>query len=46
MFFLVTMVSANTYFAFTPLLASCAVGTLEYRTALEPVSKITWREGS
>jgi len=33
----VTMVSANTYFAFTPLLASCAVGTLEYRSALEPV---------
>ncbi|KIJ37059.1 hypothetical protein M422DRAFT_260447 [Sphaerobolus stellatus SS14] len=34
----VTLISANTYFAFTPLLASCAVGTLEYRTALEPVS--------
>ncbi|KAF8513562.1 NDE1, mitochondrial external NADH dehydrogenase [Hysterangium stoloniferum] len=33
----VTMLSANSYFAFTPLLASCAVGTLEYRTALEPV---------
>ncbi|KAF8489842.1 hypothetical protein JB92DRAFT_2755305 [Gautieria morchelliformis] len=33
----VTVVSANTYFAFTPLLASCAVGTLEYRSALEPV---------
>ncbi|KAF8580746.1 FAD/NAD(P)-binding domain-containing protein [Ramaria rubella] len=33
----VTVLSSNTYFAFTPLLASCAVGTLEYRTALEPV---------
>ncbi|GJJ14693.1 hypothetical protein Clacol_008960 [Clathrus columnatus] len=35
--FPVTLISANTYFAFTPLLASCAVGTLEYRTALESV---------
>lgn len=31
------VVSPRTYFAFTPLLASTAVGTLEFRTALEPV---------
>lgn len=34
----VTMVSPNNYFNFTPLLASCAVGTLEFRCAVEPVS--------
>lgn len=33
----VVVVSPRTYFAFTPLLASCAVGTLEFRTALEPI---------
>jgi hypothetical protein len=33
----VTMISPSTYFNFTPLLASCAVGTLEYRCAIEPV---------
>lgn len=31
------IVSPRSYFAFTPLLASTAVGTLEFRTALEPV---------
>jgi len=31
------VVSPRSYFAFTPLLASTAVGTLEFRTALEPV---------
>jgi NADH dehydrogenase FAD-containing subunit len=31
------MVSPRSYFAFTPLLASTAVGTLEFRTALEPI---------
>ncbi|KAL8291972.1 hypothetical protein RQP46_001438 [Phenoliferia psychrophenolica] len=35
----VTVVSQNTYFAFTPLLASTAVGTLEFRCALEPVRR-------
>lgn len=35
----VTMVSPTSYFNFTPLLASCAVGTLEFRSAVEPVSK-------
>ena len=35
----VTIVSPNSYFNFTPLLASCAVGTLEFRTAVEPVSQ-------
>lgn len=33
----VVVVSPRSYFAFTPLLASTAVGTLEFRTALEPV---------
>jgi NADH dehydrogenase FAD-containing subunit len=31
------IVSPRSYFVFTPLLASTAVGTLEFRTALEPV---------
>ncbi|KAF2745680.1 FAD/NAD(P)-binding domain-containing protein [Sporormia fimetaria CBS 119925] len=31
------VVSPRSYFAFTPLLASTAVGTLEFRTTLEPV---------
>jgi NADH dehydrogenase FAD-containing subunit len=31
------VVSPRSYFAFTPLLASTAVGTLEFRTALEPL---------
>jgi len=35
----VTIVSANSYFNFTPLLASCAVGTLEFRCAVEPVRR-------
>lgn len=34
----VTVLSPNTYFNFTPLLASTAVGTLEFRCAIEPVS--------
>ena len=34
----VIIVSPNNYFNFTPLLASCAVGTLEFRAAIEPVS--------
>ncbi|KAJ9626505.1 hypothetical protein H2203_004138 [Taxawa tesnikishii (nom. ined.)] len=33
----VVVVSPRSYFVFTPLLASCSVGTLEFRTALEPV---------
>ncbi|KAK7042308.1 FAD/NAD(P)-binding domain-containing protein [Favolaschia claudopus] len=35
----VTIVSPNNYFNFTPLLASCAVGTLEFRCAVEPVRR-------
>lgn len=31
------IISPRTYFVFTPLLASTSVGTLEFRTALEPV---------
>jgi hypothetical protein len=36
----VTVVSPNGHFAFTPLLAGCAVGTLELRSTLEPVSNL------
>ncbi|CEQ40151.1 SPOSA6832_01729, partial [Sporobolomyces salmonicolor] len=32
-------VSPNTYFAFTPLLASASVGTIEYDACLEPVRR-------
>ena len=35
--FQTVVVSPRSYFVFTPLLASTAVGTLEFRTALEPV---------
>jgi NADH dehydrogenase FAD-containing subunit len=31
------VVSPRSYFTFTPLLASTSVGTLEFRTALEPI---------
>lgn len=31
------VVSPRSYFVFTPLLASTSVGTLEFRTALEPI---------
>ena len=37
----VIIVSPNNYFNFTPLLASCAVGTLEFRAAIEPVSTLS-----
>ncbi|GAB7359292.1 hypothetical protein MBLNU230_g5945t1 [Neophaeotheca triangularis] len=33
----VVVISPRSYFVFTPLLASTSVGTLEFRTALEPV---------
>ncbi len=36
----VSVISATNYFNFTPLLASTAVGTLEYRCAIEPVRPI------
>ncbi|TFK29454.1 FAD/NAD(P)-binding domain-containing protein [Coprinopsis marcescibilis] len=35
----VVVISPNTYFNFTPLLAGCAVGTLEFRCAIEPVRR-------
>ena len=35
----VLVVSPRSYFVFTPLLNSTAVGTLEFRTALEPIRK-------
>ncbi|KAK4216121.1 putative external mitochondrial NADH-ubiquinone oxidoreductase 1 precursor [Rhypophila decipiens] len=34
------VVSPRSYFVFTPLLASTAVGTLEFRTILEPIRRI------
>ncbi|KAF8153138.1 pyridine nucleotide-disulfide oxidoreductase-domain-containing protein [Crassisporium funariophilum] len=37
----VTVLSPNTYFNFTPLLASTAVGTLEFRCAVEPIRRYT-----
>jgi hypothetical protein len=37
----VTVVSPTNAFNFTPLLASCAVGTLEFRCAVEPVRPIS-----
>ncbi|GJE86310.1 NADH dehydrogenase-like protein [Phanerochaete sordida] len=37
----VTVVTPSNYFNFTPLLASCAVGTLEFRSAVEPVRRFT-----
>lgn len=33
----IIVVSPRSYFVFTPLLASTSVGTLEFRTALEPI---------
>ena len=36
----VTVVSPNSYFSFTPFLASTVTGTLEYRCATEPVRGI------
>jgi hypothetical protein len=36
----VTVVSPNSYFSFTPFLASTAVGTLEFRCATEPVRSL------
>ncbi|KAK4545059.1 hypothetical protein LTR36_003610 [Oleoguttula mirabilis] len=35
--FQTVLVSPRSYFVFTPLLASTSVGTLEFRTAMEPV---------
>ncbi|KAK1751705.1 FAD/NAD(P)-binding domain-containing protein [Echria macrotheca] len=34
------VISPRSYFVFTPLLASTAVGTLEFRTILEPVRRL------
>jgi NADH dehydrogenase len=39
----VVVVSPRSYFVFTPLLASTAVGTLEFRTALEPARSFKGR---
>ncbi|KAF2402462.1 hypothetical protein EJ06DRAFT_542173 [Trichodelitschia bisporula] len=40
------VVSPRSYFVFTPLLASTSVGTLEFRTALEPVRRKRRGKGS
>lgn len=37
--FQVVIVSPRSYFVFTPFLASTSVGTLEFRTALEPIRR-------
>lgn len=34
------IISPRSYFVFTPLLASTAVGTLEFRTTLEPIRRL------
>lgn len=41
----IVVVSPRSYFVFTPLLASTSVGTLEFRTALEPVRPIVRQNG-
>lgn len=47
--FQAVIVSPRSYFVFTPLLASTSVGTLEFRTALEPIrsrrSKVQYIQG-
>lgn len=39
------IVSPRSYFVFTPLLASTSVGTLEFRTILEPVRRLPGKIG-
>ncbi|KAK3295940.1 pyridine nucleotide-disulfide oxidoreductase-domain-containing protein [Chaetomium fimeti] len=39
------IISPRSYFVFTPLLASTAVGTLEFRTILEPVRRLPGKIG-
>ena len=39
----VTLVSPSTYFAFTPLLPSACVGTVEARSLVEPIRKLIAR---
>ncbi|BGP18029.1 hypothetical protein JCM10213v2_006079 [Rhodosporidiobolus nylandii] len=41
----VTLISPNTYFAFTPLLASASVGTVAYSSTLEPTYHQAWVDG-
>lgn len=41
----IVVVSPRSYFVFTPLLASTSVGTLEFRTALEPVRPVVRDNG-
>ena len=39
----VTLISPQTYFAFTPLLPSACVGTVEARSLVEPLRKLIAR---
>jgi NADH dehydrogenase FAD-containing subunit len=39
----VTLISPQTYFAFTPLLPSACVGTVEARSLVEPLRKLAAR---
>ncbi|KAK4163481.1 putative external mitochondrial NADH-ubiquinone oxidoreductase 1 precursor [Cladorrhinum sp. PSN259] len=39
------VVSPRPYFVFTPLLASTSVGTLEFRTVLEPIRRLPGKTG-
>jgi len=39
----VTLISPQTYFAFTPLLPSACVGTVEARSLVEPLRKLVAR---
>jgi NADH dehydrogenase len=39
----VTLISPQTYFAFTPLLPSACVGTVEVRSLVEPLRKLVAR---
>ncbi|KAL2141812.1 hypothetical protein VTI28DRAFT_1899 [Corynascus sepedonium] len=39
------IISPRSYFVFTPLLASTSVGTLEFRTILEPVRRLPGKVG-
>lgn len=39
----VTLISPQTYFAFTPLLPSACVGTVEVRSLVEPLRKLIAR---
>lgn len=43
---MVSLISPENYFLFTPLLTSAAVGTVELRSILEPIRRVTGRCGA